>query len=82
MAAFWPCSSGWKAFQDVPGSPSFHERPSELGEGWKMNFRCIAAAFVGVVLATAPAHADGRNPGSLLVYPEFDSTRDERRSSP
>jgi len=39
-----------------------------------MNFRCIAAAFVGVVLATAPAHADGRNPGSLLVYPEFDST--------
>ncbi len=39
-----------------------------------MRIRCIAAWLAGIALAAAPARADGRNPGSLLLYPEFDST--------
>lgn len=31
-------------------------------------------AALGFVAAASPVHADGRNPGSLLVFPEFDST--------
>jgi hypothetical protein len=39
-----------------------------------MSVRLKAAWLAGVVLSAATAHADGRNPGSLLVFPEFDST--------
>lgn len=33
-----------------------------------------ALACLGILFCTTSARADGRNPGSLLVFPEFDST--------
>jgi len=39
-----------------------------------MNIRGMAALILWAATATSLAWADGRNPGSLLVYPEFDST--------
>ena len=39
-----------------------------------MKLRGIAALIVWAACTANYAQADGRNPGSLLVYPEFDST--------
>lgn len=39
-----------------------------------MKFRGLAARALVALVTGAPAFAEGRNPGSLLVFPEFDTT--------
>ena len=36
--------------------------------------RVCALSFLGLIVVASAAKAEGRNPGSLLVFPEFDNS--------